>query len=148
MTENITTEFTATGRTTSLMFELLEASSEDVVAIRVGCGTPTGYLELYELLVEKTDAYGTVHMYEETTDWTLATYLSHVHGIVPDLRLGPHFDIDRYAAVGNSRWTKLLYDQWRLIAPVWPVAPNKMRYFDQSDRYRALGWVTDGAQQS
>lgn len=130
------------------MIELLEATSDDVIAIRVGRGSLAGYRELYEFLVEKTDEYGTVHVYGEATDWTLSAYLSNVYGIVPDLRLGPQFDIGRYAAVGDSRWAKLLYDQWRLIAPVWPVAPNEMRYYDQSDRNRALGWVTDGSQQS
>ncbi len=142
MTTNSDTEFTATGRTSSSMFEILEATRDDVVAVRMGHGTPAGYREFYDLLVEKTDEYGTVHVYEETTGWTLATYLSHLHGIVPDLRTGPKFDIGRYAAVGDSRWAKLLYHQWRAIAPVWPVAPDEMRYYELSNRTRALDWVT------
>ena len=144
MTDHSATEFTATERTGPPMFEILEATRDDVVAVRMGHGTPGGYREFYDILVEKTDEYGTVHVYEETTEWTLATYLSHLHGIVPDLRTGPDFDIGRYAAVGDSRWAKLLYHQWRAIAPVWPVAPDEMRYYELQERRRALDWVTAG----
>jgi len=126
------------------MFEILEATRDDVVAVRMGHGTPGGYREFYDLLVEKTDEYGTVHVYEAATEWTLATYLSHLHGVVPDLRAGPKFDIGRYAAVGDSRWAKLLYHQWQAIAPVWPVAPEAMRYYELQERRRALDWVTAG----
>lgn len=98
------------------MFEVLEATGGDVVAVRMGTGTPAGYREFYEILVTKTNEYETVHVYEETTGWTLSTYLSHLHGVVPDLRTGPQFDIGRYAAVGDSRWAKLLYHQWRAIS--------------------------------
>jgi len=91
------------------MFEILETTRDDVVAVRMGHGTPARYREFYDRLVEKTDEYGTGHIYEETTEWTLATYLSHLHGIVPDLRTGQKFDIGRYTAVGDSRWAKLLY---------------------------------------
>nr|WP_049987958.1 STAS/SEC14 domain-containing protein [Halobellus rufus] len=124
------------------MFEILEATQDDVVAIRMGTGSADGYREFYELLVEKTEQHGTVHVYEETTGWTLSTYLSHLHGILPDLRTGSKFNIGRYAAVGDSRWAKLLYYQWRAIMPVWPVAPNEMRYYDLSERNQALDWVT------
>jgi hypothetical protein len=142
MTTNSDTEFEATERTASPMFEILEATHDGVVAVRMGRGTPAGYREFYGLLVEKTDEYGTVHVYEETTEWTMGTYLSHLHGIVPDLRIGPDFDIGRYAAVGDSRWAKFLYHQWRAIAPVWPVAPEEMRYYELQERRRALDWVT------
>ncbi|QCC57324.1 STAS/SEC14 domain-containing protein [Natrinema thermotolerans] len=124
------------------MFEILKATRDNVVAVRMGDGTPAGYREFYDLLVEKTDEFGTVHVYEETTEWTLSTYLSHLHGVVPDLRTGPKFDIGRYAAVGDSRWAKLLYYQWRAIDPVWPVSPDEMRYHGLSERDRALDWVT------
>lgn len=124
------------------MFEVLAASSGDVVAVRMGRGSAAGYQEFYDLLVEKTREYGTVHVYEETTNWTLGTYLSHLHGVVPDLKTGPQFDIGRYAAVSDSQWAKLLYHQWRAIAPVWPVAPDEMRYYKSSNRERALAWVT------
>jgi len=134
----------ATERIDSPMFEILEATNDDVVAVRMGRGTPAEYRKVYELLVEKTDEYGTVHVYEETTGWTLATYLSHLHGIVPDLRTGPEFDLGRYAAVGDSRWAKLLYHQWRAIAPVWPVTPDEMRYYELQERRRAPDWVTAG----
>lgn len=126
------------------MFEILDATRDDVVAVRMGSGTPAGYREFYDLLVEKTDEYGTIHVYEETMRWTLSTYLSHLHGVIPDLRIGPSFDIGRYAAVGDSHWAKLLYYQWRAIAPVWPVAPDEMRYYGPSERRRALDWVTTG----
>ncbi|WP_134670474.1 SpoIIAA family protein [Halorussus marinus] len=123
------------------MFEILEATADNVVAVRMGDGRPAGYRDFYDLLVEKTDEHGTVHVYEEVTEWTLSTYLSHLHGVVPDLRIGPEFDIGRYAAVGDSHWAKLLYQQWRAIAPVWPVAPDEMRYYELSERTRALNWV-------
>ncbi|MDS0473488.1 STAS/SEC14 domain-containing protein [Natrinema sp. 1APR25-10V2] len=93
------------------MFDLLDATHGSVVAVQMGHGTSAGYREFYDLLVEKTDEYGKVHVYEETTGWTLATYLSHLHGIIPDLRTGQKFDIGRYAAVGDSRWAQLLYHQ-------------------------------------
>lgn len=144
MTATDQSVFTATGQASDQMFELLEATSGDVVAVRVGAGTSTGYCELYDLLVEKTEEYGTVHVYEEGVNWTLSTYLSHLHGIVPDLREGPKFDIGRYAAVGDSRWLQLLYSQWVAIAPVWPVAPDRMRYSPTSERQSALEWVTTG----
>jgi len=140
------TEFAATGRTTSHMFEILDATRGNVVAVRTGTGTLAGYREFYDSLVEKTRKYGTVNVYEETAGWTLATYLSHLHGVVPDLRTGPKFDIGRYAAVSDSTWAKLLYHQWRAIAPVWPVAPNEMRYYRLQERRRALDWVTMGDQ--
>lgn len=126
------------------MFEILEPTSDDVVAVRMDHGTPAGYREFYDLLVEKTNEYGSVHVYEETTGWTMMTYLSHLYGILPDLRTGPKFNIARYAAVGDSRWAKLLYRQWYAIDPIWPVAPDKMRYYEQSKRKRALSWVTAG----
>jgi len=144
MTDNSATEFTAIEQTASPMFEILETTRDDVVAVRMGHGTPAGYREFYDLLVEKTDEYGTVHVYEDTTGWTLGTYLSHLHGIVPDLRTRPIFDIGRYAAVGDSRWAKLLYHQWRAITPVWPVASDEMRYYEPQERRRALDWVTAG----
>ena len=142
MFDDSTSEFTATEQATSPMFEVLEATGDDVVAVRMGDGTPAGYREFYSLLVEKTNEYGTVHVYEETAGWTLSTYLSHLHGVIPDLRTGPKFDIGRYAAVGDSRWAKLLYYQWRAIAPVWPVAPDEMHYYGLPERDRALDWVT------
>lgn len=123
------------------MFEILEASSDDVVAVRMGKGSPTGYRAFYDMLVEKSDEYGAVHIYEETAGWTLSTYLSHLHGLLPDLRTGPEFNVGRYAAVGDSRWAKLLYHQWRAVSPVWPVAPDEMHYYELSERDRALSWV-------
>jgi|GEM_PF-1642098 len=144
MTGTPPTEFTATRQTTSPMFDVLEATGENVVAVRMKDGTPGGYRAFYELLVQKTEEYGTVHVYEETTGWTLSTYLSHLHGVVPDLRTGPKFDIGRYAAVGDSGWAKLLYHQWRAIAPVWPVAPAEMQYYELAKRDRALKWVQTG----
>ncbi|MEY7850533.1 STAS/SEC14 domain-containing protein [Natrarchaeobius sp. A-rgal3] len=130
------------------MFELLEATDDEVVAIRLHGGSLEGYRALYELLVEKTDAYGTVHLYEETTNWTLSTYLSHYHGLLPDLRYGPKFDIDRHAAVGDSALAKLLHYQWRAVAPVFPVSPAEMRYDELSARGDALEWVKMGTDDS
>ena len=144
MTGIASDEFEPTGRSPDPMYEVLEATGEDVVAVRLRDATPAGYREFYDLLVEKTDECRTVHVYEETAGWTLSTYLSHLHGVVPDLRTGPKFDIGRYAAVGNSGWAKLLYFQWRAIAPVWPVAPEEMRYYEMAERTRALDWVTTG----
>ena len=82
-------------------------------------------------------------MYEEVPNWSFRTFLTHLHGVVPDLRYGPDFDIDRYAAVGNSRWAKLLFDWWRVVRPIWPVAPDEMRYFDSTERERALDWFSE-----
>lgn len=140
--------FDATGDATDPMFELLEATGDNVVAIRVGTGTPEGYDELYDLLIEKTREHGSVHVYEETPNWTLSMYLSHLHGVVPDLRSGPEFNIDRYAAVGDSYWIKLLYYQWKVVAPVWPVDPNEMRLYPTTERQNALEWVTKGSPQT
>jgi hypothetical protein len=36
------------------------------------------------------------------------------------------------------------YYQWRAISPVWPVAPDEMRYYAPSERGRALDWVKTG----
>lgn len=140
--------FDATGQATDQMFQVLGATGDDVVAVRVDAGTPAGYSELYDLLVEKSDEHGTVHVYEEAPNWTLSTYLSHLHGVVPDLRTGPELDIDRYAAVGDSRWLKVLYYQWVAIAPVWPVAPDEMRLYSTGERRSALEWVKTGGQRS
>ena len=142
MTNTNHSAFDATGRATDRMFEVLKATGDDVVAIRVGTSTRSGFDELYDLLVKKSREHGTVHLYEETPEWTLAEYLSNVHGILPDIREGTNFDIGRYAAVGDSRWTKLLYHQWRAIAPLWPVAPTEMRYYELEERREALDWVT------
>lgn len=127
------------------MFDVLEATADDVVAVRVGICTTDGFRKLYDLLTEKTAEYGTVHVYEEAPNWTLTTYLSNLRGIVPDLQQGPSFNIGRYAAVGDSRWAKLLYYQWQAITPVWPVAPGQMRYYKLSERGRALDWVKTGS---
>jgi len=125
------------------MFEVLDQTNENLIAIRVGRGTRAGYQELYSLLVEKSDQYERIHVYEEVPGWTFTTFLTHLHGVVPDLKYGPGFDIDRYAAVGDSRWAKLLYDWWRAIRPIWPVAPDEMRYFPMKDRERALDWLRE-----
>lgn len=126
------------------MFDVLKATADDVVAVRVGTCTADGFRKLYNILAEKTAEYGTVHVYEEAPNWTLATYLSNLRGIIPDLRQGSSFDIGRYAAVGDTHWAKLLYYQWRAITPVWPVAPDEMRYYELSERARALNWVKTG----
>lgn len=144
MTNDSSTKFTATGGTISPMFELLAPTRDDVVAVRMGHGTPAGYQEFYDLLVEKTEEYGSVQVYEETTGWGLKAYLSHLHGVIPDLRIGSEFAIGRYAAVGDSLWAKLLYQQWRAIAPAWPVAPDEMRYYELQERHQALHWVITG----
>ncbi|MFC7074596.1 STAS/SEC14 domain-containing protein [Halovenus rubra] len=123
------------------MFEVLDETEDNLVAIRVGRGTRQGYEDLYSLLVEKSEQYGTIKVYEEVPDWTFSTFLSHLHGIVPDFRYGPDFTIARYAAVGDTRWAKLLYDWWRAVRPIWPVAPETMRYFDLEERLDALQWI-------
>lgn len=148
MTDTNHSAFDATGRASDQMFEVLEATGDDVVAIRVGTSTRSGFHELYDLLVEKSREHGTVHLYEEASNWTLAAYLSNVHGIVPDLREGPNFDIGRYAAVGDSHWVKLLYYQWTAIAPVWPVAPDEMHLYSTDERRSALEWVKTGGERS
>lgn len=137
-------ELAGTAYSPDPMFDVLEASIDDIVAVRVHTCTTDGFRKLYDLLAEKTAEYGAVHVYEEAPNWTLTTYLSNLHGIVPDLRQGSSFDIDRYAAVGDSYWAKLLYYQWRAITPVWPVAPNAMRYYKHSRRNRAFNWVKIG----
>lgn len=144
MTDTIRDELDSTTRSPDPMFDVLEATADDVVAVRVGTCTADGFRKLYDLLTEKTAEYGTVHVYEEAPNWTLATYLSNWRGIIPDLRQGQSFNIGRYAAVGSSRWAKMLYCQWRAIAPVWPVAPDEMRYYERSKRARALYWVKTG----
>jgi len=131
-------------QTTTLMYELLDATEENVVALRMHNGTSAGYRELYELLTEKNEQYGSIHVYEETTGWTGWTFLTHLHGLLPDLQYGPAFDIQRYAAVGDNGWARLLYELWKLIRPVWPVAPKEMRYFDIDDREEALRWIKYG----
>ena len=102
MTDMERSAFDATGDATDPMFELLEATGDNVVAIRVGTGTPEGYDELYDLLIEKTREHGSVHVYEETPNWTLSMYLSPLHGVVPDLRSGPQFNSHRYVQAGDS----------------------------------------------
>lgn len=82
--------------------------------------------------------------YEEVPNWSFTTLLTHLHGVIPDLRYGPDFEIGRYAAVGDSRWAKLLFDWWHVIRPIWPVAPETMRYFQMRDRERALRWIREG----
>lgn len=142
---HVSGEFDTTEYDTSTpMFEILDATGEDVVAIRVGVCTRDGFRKLYELLIEKSEVYGSVHLYEEALGWTLKTFLSNLHGIVPDLRYGSTFNIERYAAVGNSVWSKILYYKWKAIAPIWPVSPDEMRYYDLDERKRALDWVRSG----
>ncbi|MFC4986766.1 STAS/SEC14 domain-containing protein [Saliphagus infecundisoli] len=123
------------------MFEILDETEGDLVAIRVGRGTRQGYDELYSLLVQKTNEYGAVHVLEVVPDWTCSTFLSHLYGIIPDLRYGSQFTISRYAAVGDSVWAKLLFDWWKIIRPIWPVAPDQMRYFETEEQSTALQWL-------
>ena len=130
--------------TSTQMFEILDETEGDLVAIRVGRGTRQGYDELYSLLVQKTDKYGAVRVLEVFPDWTFSTFLSHMYGIIPDLRYGSQFTISRYAAVGDSVWAKRLFDWWKIIRPVWPVAPDRMRYFGMSERSDALRWLQNG----
>lgn len=144
MTHEATNQTGATDRSSTSMFEVLESTADDVVAIRVGAGTTDGYRALYDLLAEVTAEYGAVHVYEEVPSWTLGTCLSHVRGVVLDLLYGSDFDVDRYAAVGDSAWARLLYYQWRAVAPVWPVAPGTMRYYSLAERDAALEWVRTG----
>ena len=144
MTDVSLSELESTARRPDPMFDVLGPTGGDVVAVRVGDCTTAGFRKLYELLAEKTEAHGTVHVYEEAPNWTLGTYLSNLRGIIPDLRQGPSFDIGRYAAVGNSRWAKVLYHQWRAITPIWPVSPTEMRYYKLSERNVAIDWVANG----
>ncbi|WP_114579602.1 STAS/SEC14 domain-containing protein [Saliphagus sp. LR7] len=125
------------------MFEILDVTEGDLVAIRVGRGTRQGYDELYSLLVQKTDEYGAVRVLEVVPDWTFSTFLSHLYGIIPDLRYGSQFAISRYAAVGDSVWAKLLFEWWKIIRPVWPVAPDQMRYFEIEEQSTALRWLQE-----
>lgn len=148
MTDTPHSDLASTASSPDPMFDVLEATADDVVAVRVGTCTTEGFRELYDLLAEKTAEYGTVHVYEEAPNWTLRTFLSNLRGVVPDLRQGSSFAIGRYAAVGDSRWAKLLFHQWRVITPVWPVAPAEMRFFERSDRARALNWVKTGTDKS
>ncbi len=69
--------------------------------------------------------------------------MSHLHGIVPDLRYGPKATIRRYACVGDTVWPKLNFYLWLLITPVWPMAPREMRYFHSSEREQALAWLRE-----
>ena len=126
------------------MFDILDETQDDVVAIRVGHGTKRGYKELYSLLAETTERYGAVNVYEEVPDRTAATFLSHLHSVIPDLRYGSDFTIHRYAATGDTRWAKLLFDWWQIVRPIWPVAPDTMRYFDLTERTAALRWLRTG----
>lgn len=144
MTDATHPDLAATAYSPDPMFDVLNATADDVVAVHVGTCTTEGFRKLYDLLAEKTAEYGTVHVYEEAPDWTLWTYLSNLRGIVPDLRQGTSFDIGRYAAVGDSHWAKLVYYQWQAIAPVWPVSPDEMRYFELADKNSAIDWVKDG----
>lgn len=50
-------------------------------------------------------------MYEEVPNWTSRTYLSHLHGFIPDLQYGLDFDIRQYVAVDDSIWARFLYYQ-------------------------------------
>lgn len=129
--------------TATAMFEVLDTTEEDLVAVRVGAGSKSGYEEFYSLLAERTREYGSIRVYEEVPNWSFGTYLSHFHGILPDLRYGNRFDISRYACAGDSLWAKLLYFQWKGIRPVWPVAPDTMRYFPLHRREAALRWLTE-----
>jgi hypothetical protein len=60
------------------MFEVLDETNENLIAIRAGEGTRAGYQELYSLLVEKTDQYGRINVYEEVPRWTFTTFLTQV----------------------------------------------------------------------
>lgn len=124
------------------MFEVLDATEDDFIAVRVGSGSSAGYERFYSLLVERSDQYGSIRVYEEVPNWTFRTYLTHLHGIVPDLKYGPDFNISHYACVGDSIWAKLLYYQWRGIRSIWPVAPDHMRYFHVNERDDALQWLS------
>lgn len=76
------------------------------------------YRKLYDLLAEKTDEYGAVHVFEDLPHFTLPEYLSIVYGIIPYLRYGSTFDIGRYGWVGDSNWLTLLHYQWLAITPL------------------------------
>lgn len=132
-----------TADTSTSMFEILDETDDDLFAIHVGRGSRRGYHELYSILIERTQQYERVHVSEEVPDWTFMTFLTHLHGVVPDLRYGPSSTIDRYAAVGDSLWAKLLFDWWRAIRPIWPIAPDQMRYFDTTERTSALQWLRE-----
>jgi hypothetical protein len=80
-------------------------------------------------------------VYEEVPNWRFGTYLSHLHGFIPDLEYGPDIDIRQYTAVGDSVWAKLLCYQWWAIRPVWPVAPDDMQYFQLENHIEALNWL-------
>lgn len=126
------------------MFDVFKATDDNVVAIRAHKGSTEGYYKLYELLAEKTDEYGTVHVFEDLPQFTFPKYLSTVYGIIPDLRFGSTFDIGRYGWVGDSHWLTLLHYQWLAITPFWPVSPDELRLFRPDERARALKWVRTG----
>lgn len=144
MTDATPSGLEATERRLDSMFDVLEATNDNVIAIRAYKGTTEGYRKLYELLAKKTDEYGTVHVFEDLPDFTLPKYLSNVYGIFPDLRYGSTFDIGRYGWVGDSNWLTLLHYQWLAITPFWPVSPDELRLFRTDERDRALEWVRAG----
>ena len=125
------------------MFEVLDESKDDLVAVCVGRGTRQGYADFYSLLAEKTEEHGTINVYEEVPNGTFLTSLSHLHGIIPDLRYGSEFNINRYVVVGDSVWAKLLFEWWCAIRRIWPAAPTQMGYFDVEDSEVALTWVRE-----
>lgn len=96
MTDGISPDLDATGRSPDPMFDILEATEDKVVAIRTYNGSTQGYRTSYELLGEKTEEYGIVHVFEDLPRFTVSKYLSNVYGIIPDLRYGSTFDIGRY----------------------------------------------------
>ena len=130
-----------TGQQANRLFNVLDETREDIVVIRASRGTRRGYEELYSLLISKTEQFGGVHILEEAPNWTFRTFLSHLHEVVPDLRYGRKFRIGRYAAVGDPIWARLLFDWWRTVRPMWPVAPETMRYFEMENPEAALRWV-------
>lgn len=136
--------FASSGEAGTAMVSVLEATADDVVAVRLGTPTTAGYRELYGLLVEATTVHGTVHLYEETVDWSPWSALSNAREVAPSLTFGPDLDVGRYAAVGDGPWSGLRYLQRRALAPVWPVSPDEFRRFRPENRESALAWVRDG----
>lgn len=119
------------------MFERLERSEKDCIALRIGDTlTDADLSRLRPYLEEKTDTHGSLFVLLQMDDWRGWESIS---ALWDDLgvTLRVNENVQRLAMVGDAEW-----ERWAAKLSK-PFAHGEVRYFDSSQLDEAWAWVCE-----
>ncbi|MFB6158628.1 MAG: STAS/SEC14 domain-containing protein [Candidatus Nanohalobium sp.] len=125
------------------MYKVLEESEGDLVAITVDGFTREEYEELYTYLERTYEENGSLKIYKEAEDFGFTGFLSAYTGIIPDIKYGNSFEIDKTAVVADDFWAWTLAQMWKAVGPIWPLDAGELRYFNKKEKEEALEWLKE-----